>query len=60
MTSVPPRCTSCSAALTLQQTCLRIFWHCPACGKNLPIEAFPELIDDAMEERLANVRCNRI
>jgi ribosomal protein L37AE/L43A len=60
MATAPPRCKSCSAGLELRQTCLKIFWHCPACGEDLPLEAFPERIDDAMEERLANVRCNRI
>lgn len=55
-----PCCKACQTSLKLKQTCLNIFWHCPACGKKHPLETFPEQIDDEMEARLANVHCNRI
>ena len=55
-----PSCKVCQNALELKQTFLNILWCCPACENKYPLEAFPELIDDEMEARLANVHCNRV
>lgn len=60
MTPALPRCKACRSPLELRQTCLNIFWYCLACGGKHEIEEYPEYIDDALEERLANVYCNRI
>ncbi len=53
-------CPKCGGPLIIQQVCPRIFICCDDCNGLYPVEDFAGAIDDELEERLADVPCNRI
>ena len=55
-----PLCDRCNHRLTLRRTCTSITFHCPQCSKTYPLARFIHLLDEAMEQELGGVRCDRL
>ena len=53
-------CPSCGKPLTIERSCREVRMRCPACGKSFPLKDFIGQADEAMEQFLENVYCDRI
>jgi len=53
-------CPECNSRLFLQKTWKSVFLRCRSCNSRFPVEKFIELMDDFLEDQLANVRCDKI
>ncbi|MBD5646582.1 MAG: hypothetical protein HDQ89_02815 [Desulfovibrio sp.] len=53
-------CPSCGAPLTIERSCREVRMRCPGCGKSFPLKDFIGNADEAMEQFLENVYCDRI
>jgi len=54
------RCLECGSSLVLKKTWRSVYLVCRSCRKRYPEDKYKELMDDYMEEMLANVPCNRL
>lgn len=53
-------CPNCPDKLHIVRTCHEVFMRCPSCGAEFPLQEYIRQADDAMENFLENVYCNRI
>ncbi|MBQ7617460.1 MAG: hypothetical protein IJS50_01165 [Desulfovibrio sp.] len=53
-------CPTCQSKLHIARSCHEVFMLCPKCKKHLPLAHFIAQADEAMENFLENVYCNRI
>lgn len=53
-------CPDCGQKLHIGRTCHEVFMHCPACKKKFTLREFIGKADQAMENFLENVYCDRI
>jgi ribosomal protein L37AE/L43A len=60
MSAQKPLCDSCGKPLMLKRTCTSVTLHCPVCGAAYPLKKFIHLMDEAMEQQLAGLRCDRL
>lgn len=54
------RCPNCGKNLHICRSCHEVHMSCPACHKNFPLKDFIGQIDEAMENFMENVYCDRI
>ncbi len=60
MLSLKLRCRRCRTPLELRRTCTAVTLCCRACGAEYPVADFRERIDEAVEESLADIPCDRL
>ena len=53
-------CPQCSEKLRIARTCHEVFMRCPGCGRHFDLAEYISKADEAMEEFLASVYCDRI
>ncbi len=54
------RCRRCRTPLELRRSCTAVTLRCGACGAEYPLADFRERIDEAVEESLADIPCDRL
>lgn len=57
-TSLP--CPRCGTPLLIERACREVHMRCPACNTQYPLRDFIGQADEAMEQFLENVYCDRI
>lgn len=65
VTSRAPRpttlpCRHCDGRVEARRTCFQVYLQCPNCGASFPVEEYVHSMDEALEDYLENVYCNRI
>lgn len=56
-TAIP--CKDCETPLLAERTCHEVFLSCPTCGKSVDVAEYLDQMDDALEEFIGNVPCDR-
>ena len=54
------RCKHCGTPLFIERSCHEVHMFCPKCGKAFPLSEYIALADEAMEEFLNSVYCDRM
>ena len=60
MEDINARCLSCGGRLTIKRTCTQVSFRCRSCGADFPREKYKDLMDEDLEEQLANIPVNRL
>ncbi|WP_303215269.1 dual CXXC motif small (seleno)protein [Bilophila wadsworthia] len=53
-------CKHCGMPLFIERSCHEVHMFCPKCGKAFPLSEYIALADEAMEEFLSSVYCDRM
>lgn len=53
-------CRACGRHVEARRTCFQVYLHCPDCGAQFPVEDYLQCMDEALEEYLGSVYCDRI
>lgn len=53
-------CHECNGRLDVERTCHTVYMHCTECKKDFPVQEYIKEMDDALEEFMEGVYCNRI
>lgn len=56
-TTIP--CRQCNTPLVAERSCHKVFLTCPSCGKTVDVAEYAEVMDEALEEFIGNVPCDR-
>jgi len=60
MKEITGRCLSCGGRLFIKRTWTKVYLCCRSCSTRYPEDRYKELMDEFMEEQLANVPVNRL
>ncbi|THB66475.1 MAG: hypothetical protein D6E12_10515 [Desulfovibrio sp.] len=53
-------CRKCGHNVEARRTCFTVYLSCPDCGSRFEVEEYVQDMDEAFEDYLENVFCNRI
>ena len=56
-TTIP--CEECATPLLAERTCHKVFLSCPSCKKSVSVTEYLNKMDDALEDFIGNVPCDR-
>lgn len=54
------KCHVCQHPLIVQRACRQVSLHCEKCGKDFPLQQYIPEMDDALEQFMENVYCDRV
>jgi hypothetical protein len=57
-TTIP--CKNCDTALKVKRSCQHVYMQCDSCGTRGDINEYLSQMDDAMEEFMEGVYCDRV
>lgn len=57
-TTIP--CSCCSAPLEARRSCHEVTLYCPSCKRTFPVQDYIKKMDEALENFLEALQCNRI
>ena len=57
-TTIP--CRQCKTSLVAERSCRRVTLNCPNCRSSADVSEYADQVDEALEEFMANVPCDRI
>lgn len=58
LTTIP--CAHCSQPLIAKRSCHHAYLHCDACSKDYEIQEYIKEMDEALEEFLEAINCDRV
>ena len=56
-TTIP--CRQCKAPLVAERSCRKVTLTCPSCGVSVDVVEYADAMDNALEDFMGNVPCDR-
>jgi len=57
---IKEKCLACGGRLYIKRTWTKVYFCCRSCAKNYPEDRYKDLMDEYLEEKLANIPVNRL